>query len=135
MDDLCAVGDNSRMTDTIKFPAIFTAADVASVAAAIRAGVGIVAFGSLSVAFAVADMQRVQHLVDELVAMDAARSNGVAEVEFRDRRTRFRSLDELMLSRASLLNALRALVVTDSTQPVKRRNPLRVRYVRYQRGY
>ena len=67
--------------------------------------------------------------------MDAARSSGVAEVEFRDRRTRFRSLDELMVSRTSLLNALRGLVVVSDDLPRKRRNPLRIRYVRYSRGY
>ena len=59
----------------------------------------------------------------------------VAEVEFRDRRTRFRSLDELMTSRASLLNALRGLVVVADDLPRKRRNPLRIRYIRYARGY
>ena len=123
------------MSQAIQFPAVFTTADVQAVDVALNSNQSAVAFGRLSVPFAVVDLPRVRQLVEDLAAMDAARSSGVAEVEFRDRRTRFRSLDELMVSRTSLLNALRGLVVVSDDLPRRRRNPLRIRYVRYSRGY
>ena len=139
MEGFWAVVHNRGMSLSIQFPAIFTVADVISVDASIASpsasGVSAVAFGRLSVPFANQDLPRVRQLIEDLSAMDAARSSGVAEVEFRDRRTRFRSLDELMTSRASLLNALRGLVVVADDLPRKRRNPLRIRYIRYARGY
>lgn len=122
---------------TITLPSIFTALDADAVRQSIYAQTELVKFGSLSVEFkSHDDLPRVLQIIEDLAAMDTAIGSGVAEVEFRDRRTKFRTLDELKRNRLTLLNALRSLVaVADVSGIPVRRNALRVRYVNYRRGY
>ena len=122
---------------TITLPSIFTALDADAVRQSIYAQTELVKFGSLSVEFkSHDDLPRVLQIIEDLAAMDTAIGSGVAEVEFRDRRTKFRTLDELKLNRLTLLNALRSLVaIADVSGTPVRRNALRVRYVNYRRGY
>ncbi|WP_225972511.1 hypothetical protein [Ephemeroptericola cinctiostellae] len=124
------------MLTTTSLPLIFTDADVQSVARAHANNTADVKFGGASVVFrSVDDLPRVQVIVANLAALDVASSSGVLEVEFRDRRTRFVSGDELRAERAKQLSALTAYRAAVEGATASRRSSIKVRYVNYKRGY
>lgn len=50
-----------------------------------------------------------EELAAQLAAIDAAIASGVLEVEFRDRRVRYRSMAELMQARSHIAGQIEAL--------------------------